>query len=217
MKILNTLTRLALAITLLTLFAACATVYKADNFSDFQARHRTVAILPPTVSINAQSFKAGTPIETIENQQREESMLFMRQLYAQLLARQTKLGYTVKFQDIDDTLALLEREGITQQDLKAMTRTQIAQKLGVDAVMSLRVYRDKPMDTGAAIFSVLIAGVSVTNEVQVNLAIHDGKTGQMVWNFDHLIGGGLVSSAEGMARSLMKAISKKFPYNSRQS
>ena len=216
MKILIRLTRLGIALTLLTLVVACATVYKSENFAEFQARHRSVAILPPSVSINAQSFKAGTPIATIENQQREESMLFMRQLYAQLLARQTKLGYTVKFQDIDDTLALLERAGITQQDLKAMTRMQIAEKLGVDAVLSLRVYRDKPMDTGAAIFSVLIAGASITNEVQVNLAIHDGKTGQMVWNFDHLIGGGLVSSAEGMARSLMKAISKKFPYNNRK-
>ena len=217
MKTLIRVCRLGVVVTLLAVISACATVYKSDNFAEFQARHRTVAILPPSVSINAQSFKAGTPIETIENQQREESMLFMRQLYAQLLARQTKLGYTVKFQDIDDTLARLERAGITQQDLKGMTRTEIAEKLGVDAVMALRVYRDKPMDTGAAIFSVLIAGGSLANEVQVNLAIYDGKSGQLVWNFDHLIGGGVVSSAEGMARSLMKAISKKFPYNSRKS
>ena len=144
-------------------------------------------------------------------------MLFMRQLYSQLLARQSKLAYTVTFQDVDDTLAILEREGITAQELKAMTRAQIAEKLGVDAIMSLRVYRDKPMDAGAAIFSALLVGGSLANEVQVNLSIHDGRTGQMVWNFDHLIGGGVVSSAEGMARSLMTAISKKFPYNSRKS
>jgi hypothetical protein len=209
--------RKLIALALIVLISACATVYKSDRFDDFQARHKTLAIIPPTVSINAQSFKAGTSIEIIENQQREESMLLLRQLYAQLLSRKDKLRYTVEFQDVDDTLAILEREGLTPAKMKSMTRAEIAQALGVDALMSLRFYRDKPMGNGAAIFSVLVAGASVTNEVQVNLAIHDGKSSAMVWNYDHLISGGLISSAEGMARSLTNAISKKFPYNSRKS
>lgn len=199
------------------LLCACATVYTADDFSDYQARHRTVAILPPTVSINAQSFKSGTPIAVIENQQREESLLFMRQLYSQLLVRSQKSEFTVEFQDVDDTLALLNRAQLDEQGLKSMTRSEIAKTLGVDAVMSLRIYRDKPMTTGEAIFSVLVAGASATNEVQINLSIHDGESGRMAWNFDHLVGGGLISSAEGMARSLIKAVSKKFPYNRKKS
>jgi nicotinic acid mononucleotide adenylyltransferase len=196
--------------------SACATVYESDNFASYQARHRSVAILPPNVSINAQAFKAGTPVASIENQQREESQLFMRQLYGQLLARSQKQAFTVEFQDIDDTMALLTKASIDDAKLKSMTRSELASVLGVDAIMSLRVYRDVPMTSGEAIFSLLVAGASSTNEVQVNLSIHDGETGRMAWNFDHLIGGGLTSSAEGMARSLMKAISKKFPYNTKK-
>ncbi len=193
----------------------CATVYQSEDFAEYQQRHKTVAILPPAVSINAESFKTGTPIETIESQQDEESAVFHRQLYAQLLAQQKKRAYSVEFQDVEDTLARLARENVDAKTLRTMTRAEIAKMLEVDAVMSLRLYRDKPMSAGVAVFSVLMAGASVANEVQVNLSVHDGQTGRLVWNFDHLISGGLVSSAEGMARSLMKGISKKFPYETK--
>ena len=195
------------------LVACCATVYQAPNFQNLTQTHKITAILPPNVVINAESFKAGTPVATIAAQCKEEADAFHRTLYIQFLAQQSKNKYTVVFQDIDETMLLLERAGLTQEKLRGSTRAEIAKALGVDSVIVTRVYRDKPMSAGAAIAALFLVGASgSTNEVQVNLSVYDGKTGQLVWNYDHLIGGGLISSADGMTRSLMKSISKKFPY-----
>lgn len=195
------------------LVACCATVYQAPNFQNLAQTHKITAILPPSVVINAESFKAGTPVATIAAQCKEEADAFHRTLYIQFLAQQSKNKYTVVFQDIDETMLLLERAGLTQEKLRGSTRAEIAKALGVDSVIVTRVYRDKPMSAGAAIAALFLVGASgSTNEVQVNLSVYDGKTGQLVWNYDHLIGGGLISSADGMTRSLMKSISKKFPY-----
>jgi hypothetical protein len=205
--------RTCVALTVLLVISACASVYQAPDFSKMQQEHKTVALLPPTVTINAQSFKVGTPSAMIEQQNQQEAGALHRTLYAQFLAQQAKGRYTVEFQDIDDTLARLNQAGLTPTKLMALTRSDIAQQLGVDAVISTRVYRDKPMGAGAAIAGLLLVGASgATNEVQVNLSVHDRKTGRLVWNYDHLVSGGLISSAEGMAKSLMKSISKKFPY-----
>ncbi len=197
---------------LVVFLSACATVYTAPEFSSYQAKHRTLAILPPIVSINAQSFKPGTPIELIDRQQLEEAQLFYGQLYSQFLAQQAKGRYTIVFQDIEETKSLLSAKGVTAEKMRAMTRAQIGQALGVDAVVSSRIYRDKPMSTGAALFGLLLGVGGITNEVQINLSVHEAVEGRLVWNYDHIVGGGVVNSAEGMAKSLMKSISKKFPY-----
>ena len=204
--------RLALFGVFLVLLSACATVYEKRNFSEYQARHKILAILPPNVSINAESFKPGTSPDVIRAQENDESGVFHRQLYAQFLKQFGKDKYTIEFQDVDQTNALLEKSGLSALDLRTKTRGEIAQLLGVDATISTRMYRDKPLSTGTAILSVLLVGAAVTNEVQINVGIHDGKDSRLIWNYDHLVSGGLISSAEGMAKSLMGSIAKKFPY-----
>ena len=190
----------------------CATVYTDKGFANYQERHQRIAILPPTVSINALAFKAGTDTAIIRGQEIKESALLYRQLYSQLLKQFGKDRYTIEFQDIEETQARLQQAELSDLALRAQTKTRIAEILGVDAVMSLRVYRDHPMSGGEALFSVLLVGASMKNEVQANLSIYDGQSGRLLWNFDHLISGGLVSSAEGMTRSLMTSIAKRFPY-----
>lgn len=205
--------RAILVATTCILLACCASVYQAPNFQNLAQTHKITAILPPTVVINAESFKTGTPVAAITAQCEEEAEALHRTLYTQFLAQQSKDKYTVVFQDIDETILLLERAGLTREKLRSSTRAEIANALGVDSVIVTRVYRDKPMSAGAAIAGLLLVGASgSTNEVQVNLSVYDGKTGQLIWNYDHLIGGGLISSADGMTRSLMKSISRKFPY-----
>jgi hypothetical protein len=201
---------------LVVFLSACATVYTAPEFATYQAKHKTLAILPPIVSINAQSFKPGTSVELINSQQLEEAQLFYGQLYSQFLAQQGKGRYTITFQDIEETKSILVAKGVTAEKMRAMTRAQIGQTLGVDAVVSSRIYRDKPMSNGAALFGLLLGVGGITNEVQINLSVHESMEGRLVWNYDHIVGGGVVNSAEGMAKSLMKSISKKFPYEKKK-
>jgi len=204
----------SLFIAALVLFlAACATVYTAQDFSAHQTRHKTVAILPFRVSIDLKKLPEGVTSEQMRRAEVDEAYLFQKQLYNQLLVQYSKNRYTVNFQDIDKTNVMLERAGIKYENLSSSTKDELAKILGVDSVISGQIKREKPMSTGAAIFSTVFLGFSSTNKVTVNMAIHDGATAQLIWSYDHEVSGGLGSSAEGLAKSLMSSISKKFPYN----
>lgn len=195
------------------LLAACATVYTSQDFSKYQSRHQTVAILPFRVSIELKKLPDGVTSDQLRRAEVDEAYVFQKQLYNQLLVQYAKNRYTVAFQDVDKTNVLLERAGIKYENLSSSTKDEIAKILGVDAVISGQIRRGKPMSTGAAIVSTIFIGFSSTNKVIVNMAIHDGASAQLVWSYDHEVSGGLGSSAEGLAKSLMSSISKKFPYN----
>lgn len=202
-----------MVVAVLFLLTACATVYTSQDFSQHQSRHQTVAILPFRVSIDLKKVPEGVTAEQLRRAEVDEAYLFQKQLYNQLLVQYGKQRYTVAFQDIDKSNVLLERAGIKYENISSSTKDEIAKILGVDAVISGQIRREKPMSTGAAILSTLFIGFSSTNKVTVNMAIHDGATAQLIWSYDHEVSGGLGSSAEGLAKSLMSSISKKFPYN----
>lgn len=206
-------TKLILLAIVAMLLTACATIYTSQDFAQHQTRHKTVAILPFRVSIDLKKLPDGVSQDQLRRAEVDEAYLFQKQLYNQLLVQYGKQRYTVGFQDIDKTNVLLERAGIKYENLSSSTKDEIAKILGVDSVISGQIRREKPMSTGAAIFSTLFLGFSTTNKVTVNMAIHDGASAQLIWSYDHEVAGGLGSSAEGMAKSLMSSISKKFPYN----
>jgi hypothetical protein len=59
---------------------------------------------------------------------------------------------------------------------------------------------------------VLFGAWGSTNKVNVKLNIHEATKGDLVWEYDHEASGSVGSSAEKLAESLMKNVSKKFPY-----
>ena len=198
----------------LMLLAGCVTptVYTAPDFSTYQAEHKTVAILPYSVQIELKKLPEGTTEADIQRMEHDEGYLFQKVLYSQFLQGVSKDRYTVDFQDCDKTNTLLTRADIKQEDITRYTKDELATLLGVDALISGNIKREKPMGTGAAIASTLLIGIGQTNQVHVNMAIHDGATGNLLWSYDHEVSGGLGSSPEGLAKSLMKKIAKKFPY-----
>lgn len=204
--------RLACLLVLSLFLIACATVYTSQDFSQHQSRHKAVAILPFNVSIELKELPDGVTPEQLRESEFEEAYLFQRQLYNQLLVQYSKQRYTVEFQDIDRTNVLLERAGVEYGNLSSFTKDEIAKILGVDSVISGQIRRERPMSTGAAIVSTIFFGFGATNKVNVNMAIHDGASAQLIWSYDHEVQGGLGSSAEALAKSLMTSISRKFPY-----
>jgi hypothetical protein len=107
----------------------------------------------------------------------------------------------------------LNKAAITHENLNQYTKEELRNILDVDALISGTIHRSKPMSTGTAVVLGVLFGVwGSTNEVNVSLNIHDGASGELLWKYDHKASGSVGSSSEGLAESLMKNISKKFPY-----
>jgi hypothetical protein len=149
----------------------------------------------------------------LDAEAKSQALNFQRAVYTQFLERVEKDKVTVKFQDIDDTNALIRRaDGFDDQGRINLTKQEISELLGVDAVISGSMTLSKPMGTGAAVVTTLLVGWGVTNEAKVNLTIHDGESGTLVWSYDHRATGGVVSTPDQLAKNLMKNIASKFPY-----
>lgn len=155
----------------------------------------------------------GTDLEALKSAEKEEGIVFQKQLYAQFLKRYAKGKYTVSFQDVDETNVLLKRAGMGDGKIENFTKGEIGQALGVDALISGTIKRAKPMSTGGAVASAFLLGFGgATNSVNANMTIHDAETGGLLWSYDHEVKGGLGSSTESVSKELLKASSKKFPY-----
>lgn len=195
------------------LLAGCATTYTVDDFDKYQGAHETVAILPFSVTMSAGNRGKDVTATSLNEEARAQAFNFQRSVYTQLLERVEKDKVTVKFQDIDDTNALMRRAGAFDDEGNVMlTKQEIGELLDVDAVIAGSMTLSKPMGTGTAVVTTLLVGWGVTNEAQINMTIHDSESGSLVWSYDHSASGGVISSPDQLAKNLMRNIASKFPY-----
>lgn len=196
-------------------FSCGPKIYKSSEFDTALTKHRTVAILPAAVTTNLrpnESKKITT--EQLEQMNEKTALAIQDKMYSWFLRRSDKYQYTVTFQDVTKTNSLLKKAGIEYGDLATKDRTELAQILGVDAVLQNRSIMDKPMSDGAAVAVGVLFGVwGNTNNVQTTINIHDGKSGNLLWKYDYQASGSVGSSATNLVNALMRNASKKFPYS----
>ena len=192
-------------------------IYKTADFSDKTSSHKIVAILPTdvTIQLRPNEMKKTTP-EQIAQSQESTGKDIQDKMYSWFLKRSDRFKYTVAFQDISKTNALLSKAGITYSSMATKTKEELCQILGVDAVISSRASMKKPMSEGAAVAVGLLVGAwGSTNDVQTSISINEGKKGDLVWKYDYNASGSVGSNTDKLVDALMRNASKKFPYNSK--
>ena len=208
---------LAAAVVLLVVTSSAALAfaqkYTHPQFADLTKEHKQVAVLPFKVTIDMKHLPKNVTPEMIQQQQKDESLEVQKILYSRLLQKSQEEGYTVGFQDADQTNALLLKAGWSFDSLAAHTKDEIAKALGVDALISGTVQQTHPTSTGVAVAQTLLLGFSgSTQRVDINLTVHNGLDGQLLWSYDHNDKGGMMNTVEGMMKSLMKKVAGNFPY-----
>jgi len=185
-------------------------IYTDASISYYTKNHQTLAILPPKVSIPAQKNVAAA---AMVEEQKAESVNFQKEMYSWLLQRKQQGKLRIDIQDVDVSIAKLNKIGYYEGNTGAsMTPDELAQALSVDAVLSSNYALSKPMSTGTAILVAAIFGVwGSTAKAVVDLNLYDGKTGKMIWNYNHQASG-TFSSTNDLVNSLMNNASKKLPY-----
>ena len=190
------------------------TIYKSSNFDEALAKHKTVAILPAAVTIRLRPNEAKKmTADQVADLDMRTGFTFQDKMYGWLLRKSDKYHYTVTFQDINKTNALLKKANISYADLASTDRAALAKALGVDAVIQDVIRMEKPMSDGAAVaVGVLIGAWGATNKVETTININDGSSGNLLWKYDYEASGSVGSSTENLVDALMRNASKKFPY-----
>ncbi len=208
-------TYLLLVLVCTALYSCGPQIYKSNEFADITSKHKIVAILPTVVTtqLRPNEMKKITK-EQLEESEQKTGYDVQEKMYNWFLRRSDKFNYSVTFQDVSKTVALLEKAGVTYTNIKKYTKEELCKMLDVDAVISSSAEMKKPMSDGAAIAVGLLVGVwGSTNNVNTTINIHDGKTGTLVWNYDWTASGSVGSTTEALVNGLMRNVSRRFPYN----
>jgi hypothetical protein len=197
--------------------SACGpSIYKSSNFDEALARHKTVAILPADVTIKLRPNEAKKmTADQVEDLSEKTAFNVQDKMYGWFLRRSDRFHYSVTFQDVNRTNALLKQANIHYGDLRSTDRARLAKVLGVDAVIQDNLRMEKPMSDGAAVAVGLLVGAwGATNKVETTINIHDGQSGNLLWKYDYEASGSVGSSSDKLVDELMRNASKKFPYKS---
>lgn len=182
-------------------------IYLAPGGSQIAAAHRTVAILPPSVSIAAsKKMTADAMIEA----QKTESINFQQEIYSFMLKRKSQGKFFIDIQDVEETNALIAQ---ATKDGDIMTTKKYCEILGVDGLITSNFAMSKPMSAGGAVALMVVTGVGgATNTVTTTLSIKDCQSSQLIWKYDYKYSGGVGSSPARLVEGLMRNASNKMPY-----
>jgi hypothetical protein len=187
---------------------SCAKIYYSPDAKSLANRHQKIALIPPKISITPR--KKDNPV-ALEQQQNLESVNFQREMYSWLLKRKMQNKIKVDILDLETTTAKLTNMGYPGE--KAMTPSELAENLGVDAVITSNFALSKPMSEGGAIALGILLGVwASTNEVVATVEIHDKNKEKLIWSFNHKMSGSTFSTPARLVDELMRRASKKMPY-----
>jgi hypothetical protein len=193
------------------LFSSCATIYQSPDLHSRTVNHQKIAFLPFDVTIQYRKLPKNTSLDQIKEMEEDMGYVFQEQMYTRFLQKINY--YNVEFQDISQTNALLKKNDVVYSNYKEFTKTELAEILKVDAVISGKILTSKPMSTGGAIALGVLTGYSAaTNKVDVNVTVHDASDSKLLFKYDHSYSGGVGSSPEQLAKALMRHIEKNFPY-----
>jgi len=186
-------------------------IYEADNMKETLKSHKLVAILPFNVTITYKRTPKNYDEAENKNEEKALSKNLQSEMFTYLLRK--KDDYSVSFQDVDKTNALLRKDDLINK-LDELTADSISKILNVDAIIKCSYSYEKTSSEGAAIAkTVLFGGVgSKTASGLLAMQIKNGKDGELLWRFSKKMDETAFSSAGQLMERMMKKVARNFPY-----
>jgi len=208
--------------------ASCNTpkIYTKPNVADYTIRHRTLAIMPVTKNVIQTQYTdraKSSALSYVDATQTQEDMA--SEFYYYIMKNKMR----IEVQDIEKTNRILEDAGFFKVSTK-ISPQELAAVLGVDAVLfsnyQLKAYKNITSGIMLIVGSIIVPfawypyGIGVTpvwlyygisdcvtvhESNEVVLKLYDGRTGDLLWNYNHLF----IDKSTG---KIMREVVWKMPY-----
>jgi hypothetical protein len=157
-------------------------------------------------------MKDITP-EQLQRMEESEGLSIQSAMYSWFLKRDKRQKLKVKVQDPNTTNALLRRNNITPEYIADYTPNELAEILGVDAVIMGTFETNKPMSEGASVaLGMLVGFYGSTNKAIINLSVYNAEQGELLVNYNKAVSGSIGSSTEDLINTLMRKASRRISY-----
>jgi len=204
--------------------------YTTSYFDQQTAHHKMIAVLPAEMIFTGTQPK-DISVEDIAQIEENESRMFQNYLFSAILryANSNKYYTAVGFQDISTTQKLLEENNISIRDSWKQDDKKIAQLLGVDAVVRMRIQKKRYMSDLASlgvsygqqvINQIGKAGKYIpnvtnkTNDIYASCNIVSNN--QTLWNDDYRGSTNYNVSSEKVIDNITDNFGRHFPYRKRR-
>jgi len=218
-----------LTIISLLFFSSCfKRAYVSNDFEAKTNEHQLIAVLPVAIEMNGVAnhpfeYEAKELVET------KESLLFQRELFNEILrsTKNDRKPLRVDLQDYNSTLKKLDDADISIRDSWYLTSSELANLLGVDAVVRSKVVKNRYLSDAASFAlstfqsqfrrtnrnrSTYSSIPSRTGYIQLNISVIDANDTSTLWNFGRTVYTNWSRPANLVVRQCYRNISKKFPY-----
>jgi hypothetical protein len=198
-----------------------------SNVTNAKTENMLIAILPAIVKINVREKEsAKIPQEALDEGELKLGFIIQNELYK----RMQKNKYTVNIQPVKFTNDKLFAGGLSFSKYKTMTKFEIAEILGVDAVIFTKANLEKMncksfdvfLGTGSAgsflmgaaltAFSAATAKEVQTDKIKLKVGIMDTKNGIETWHRDYYNEPSSYTALDDFFVKSLKNASKIIPY-----
>lgn len=228
----KTITSALVTALCISLFISCRpSYYVARDFDSKTTTHKKVAVIPVEMSMTGQKPKKLTEaqIDSIENY---ESLQFQASLFNNLLKySNTKKGIvSVEFQSYERTNKILEEHGMKLRDAWTADPVTLCKVLGVDAIVKMRVVKQRYMSDLAS-YGVQMAGNVLgqlggpagwtlasatrngrTNDINAECSLFNNAEGEVLWKDMHKGAADWNSPANQIIENITVRFARNFPY-----
>lgn len=192
-------------------FEGSKQVYSSPKLQADISAHKTVAILPFNAAISYKRLPKNYDEAANKADQNNMAVNLQQGMYTYLLRKAS--DFTVSFQDVDRTNALLKQKGLYDK-LNEVTQDSISKALGVDAVVKCSYAYERTGSEGGAIAKAVLfgPGFSKTGSGSLTMQIYNGKDGELLWRFYKEMNENITSSANEVMERMMRKVARNFPY-----
>ncbi len=186
-------------------------IYESARFDQLSQDHAILAIIPFFTNLELEE-----KVSTEERQRLEE-----KEGHAVQDALETYFGrgkkrkkFSVEFQNIKNTNAILAQNEITYTNIDTYTIKELSKILGVDGIISGNLDVNILLSRGIpAEFSFLDYILGDANYGRIGIKISDGKTGKLLWKYEKEINKKSGKNTDDMIDKMMKKATRRFPYD----
>ena len=184
--------------------------FVSPNLKTLVANTKTVAILPLKANISYKKMPKGVTLENIKEEERITSSQMQEGMYTYLLRKSS--DYSVSFQDINRTNALLKKAGVFE-NLDEVLADSICKILGVDAIIKSTWTYEKTGSEAGALISTLAFGVAKgVASGGLILQLYGAKDGELAWRFYKEMNESAFSNAGVLMERMMRKVGRNFPF-----
>ncbi|NND15626.1 MAG: hypothetical protein HKN89_04830 [Eudoraea sp.] len=185
-------------------------IYESGRFEELSKDHKVLAIIPFITHLDLEENISRNEYKKLEEKEGYEVQNALETYFGRGNKRKK---FSVDFQNIKNTNAILLQNDITYKNIDTYTIKQLCKLLEVDGIISgnmdLTILLSKGVPTNFN-FMDYITGKS--DYGRIGIKISDGATGKLLWKYEKEINKKSGRNTVELIDKMMKKATRRFPY-----